>query len=268
MNNQCVTFHEHVCEAITQEGVRAGKIFKAMHKAGIHGVVLDYNRLKAEPKWEKLFHKYDIAVSSMYYTFDFGYRSQDALMKEYIDTAARLHCPQVLCIPGFFRPEEKLERSTVFHNMCCEIRKMVEYAATQNIIVSMEDFDGEAAIFTTSEELMDFVKAVPGLGIAYDSGNFYFRGEDELEAFENVKEHITYVHLKDRATNPNDGSPATMGTGDVVYPCPVGSGVINMAEVIKRLQAIGYKGDLAMEHFGSAHQLSDMIESIRFIRNA
>jgi sugar phosphate isomerase/epimerase len=68
----------------------------------------------------------------------------------------------------------------------------------------------------------------------FDFANFVQAGQDTLEAYEVLKDHIAYIHVKD----------AIAGSGKVV---PAGYGDGNVKEILKRLFSDGFKGFLSLE---------------------
>lgn len=67
----------------------------------------------------------------------------------------------------------------------------------------------------------------------FDPANFVQVGEDTLEAFELLKSHIAYMHIKDAT-----------GDGEVV---PAGYGIGHVEEILRQLKADGYVGFLSLE---------------------
>lgn len=86
----------------------------------------------------------------------------------------------------------------------------------------------------------DYVKAT------FDPANFVQCGVDTLKAYELLKNHIEYMHIKD----------AIKETGEVV---PAGRGDGNVREILQNLKASGWSGFLSLEpHLGSFVGLADL----------
>jgi sugar phosphate isomerase/epimerase len=77
----------------------------------------------------------------------------------------------------------------------------------------------------------------PSLGILWDVGNPFDEGEPLAETWENVREHLLYVHLKDARRRP--------GGGLQYVPC--GEGEIDLPEIVRLLRARRFDGWLSFE---------------------
>ena len=113
----------------------------------------------------------------------------------------------------------------------------VKIAEKEDIILLHEN---EKEIFGETAEnckyIFDNIKS-PNLKGIFDPANFVQCGVDTLKAFELLKEHIVYMHIKDALAN-----------GEVV---PAGMGNGHLPEIIKRLNENGYEGFVSLEpHLG------------------
>ncbi|MCR5092412.1 MAG: sugar phosphate isomerase/epimerase [Lachnospiraceae bacterium] len=112
--------------------------------------------------------------------------------------------------------------------------KLLEYAKSEEIVLLHEnekDIYGEKA--AACRELFDALGCENFLGV-FDFANFVQVGQDTLEAYELLKEHIAYVHVKD----------AILGSGRVV---PAGYGDGHVGEILQKMFAGGYRGFLSVE---------------------
>ena len=78
-------------------------------------------------------------------------------------------------------------------------------------------------------------------------GNFAFGYENVVEAYELLKNYIVHVHCKDRSSE-----------GSGLLSVPTGSGYIPIAQLVRKLNAAGYRGYLSIEHFGDLDQLASI----------
>ncbi|MNP47575.1 Xylose isomerase-like TIM barrel [compost metagenome] len=132
----------------------------------------------------------------------------------------------------------------------------------------MEDFDDIRAPFSSSDELLWFMEQVPKLRCTFDTGNFIFRGENEMDAFGKLKDKIVHVHCKDRSLDEeNGGTPKITANGTQLFPSPVGYGCISIDEILHRLIRDGYNDTVAIEHFDAIDQLSYMQRSAEWLRS-
>lgn len=113
----------------------------------------------------------------------------------------------------------------------------VKIAENEDIVLLHEN---EKDIFGENAEnckyIFDNIKS-PNLKGIFDPANFVQCGVDTLKAFELLKEHIVYMHIKDALPN-----------GEVV---PAGMGIGHLPEIFGRLNADGYEGFVSLEpHLG------------------
>jgi sugar phosphate isomerase/epimerase len=94
---------------------------------------------------------------------------------------------------------------------------------------------------------LELMEKVPGLQLIYDTGNSPFMKDyskdgdvwqDGWEFYSNIKQHISYIHIKD-TLNPVDGQKEQ-------YTMP-GEGQGYVKEILKDLKADGYDGGISIE---------------------
>lgn len=139
---------------------------------------------------------------------------------------------------SFYGPEEKnpgkrwtsLWRDEVMERL----GQFVDYAAANDVILLHEN---EKGIYgEMAEDCLDILKQFAGehFKAVFDFANFVQAGQDTLEAYEQLKPYIAYIHVKD----------ALFKDGSVV---PAGEGDGNVEEILGRLKADGYSGYLSIE---------------------
>lgn len=124
--------------------------------------------------------------------------------------------------------------------------RMIAYAAERDVVLLHEN---EKDIYgDTAERCADLMEEL-GCGhfrAVFDPANFVQCGQDTWEAFEKLKRHIAYLHIKD----------ALLADGRVV-PAGVGDG--NVERILRSLLETGYDGFLSLEpHLGSFDGLKDL----------
>ena len=89
-----------------------------------------------------------------------------------------------------------------------------EYAGKQGLILCHEN---EKGIYgNTAERCLDIVENLPAIKCVFDPANFVCDGnQDCLAAFELLKEHVLYMHIKD---SDSDGTMVVAGEGDGKIP--------------------------------------------------
>lgn len=126
------------------------------------------------------------------------------------------------------------------------LKRMIAYAKEQDVVLLHEN---EKDIYgDTADRCIDLMKELScsNFRAVFDPANFVQSGQDTKYAYENLKDYIEYMHIKD----------AVYGSGRVV---PAGSGDGNVEYVLKNLFDGGYKGFLSLEpHLGSFAGLADL----------
>ncbi|WP_379153961.1 sugar phosphate isomerase/epimerase family protein [Paenibacillus sp. sgz5001063] len=262
-------FYNHILTASKQAGIPVPEVLRRVREWGIQAVELDLDEV--QPSREAMkedLKQAGISVASMYAFFDFGNAPAVQPGLEFIDTAKYLGADKVLVVPGFIEESAGEElRNSSLQQMAAALREMCEYAEQKGIRVTLEDFDDSRAPFATSAELLWFLEQVPKLGITFDTGNFIYSGEDELEAFGKLQTRIVHVHCKDRSLKEHHAeAPKICTNGMKLFPSPVGSGCIPVHQILERLEAIGYQDTVAIEHFDAVDQLDYMQKSAEWLQ--
>ncbi|MCM1104611.1 MAG: sugar phosphate isomerase/epimerase [Clostridium sp.] len=261
-------FYDHIRQAEKQTGKTWEALARELTAAGISGVEMDYGELAGNPRrlCAKL-KKAGIPISCVYVFFDWGNPGQGQDYKKVIRLLARCGIRQMLAVPGFV--EQGQNREECRTRMAQTLKACCGYAAKYGITVGMEDFDDERATFARAKELAWYLEQVPELSCTFDTGNFLYSEEDALEAWELLHARVGYVHCKDRAFTVKAGEePKQTVGGRAMYSASVGSGVIPMEELVRRIRESGYDGVFAIEHFGSQSMYEDMLASAAWLRSA
>lgn len=279
MSNKVSVFYDHILEAIEQTGLTRIQILRELKNSGADALEINYNHLKKNYKelMEEL-SEVDLGISCIYDTYDWGNKPIWINGKKLVDMAKKVGAEKILVIPGFISEKEadslysksySYEETTIFmnanpkvQNMKSALIKLIGYAKTKGIQVTMEDFDGRTAPFSCMYQLKWFMVNVPGLKCAFDTGNFAYSDEDVTKAYDILAPYIVHVHCKDRGVDPETaGKNANKG----LLPVPCGKGYIPMKELIVKMKDSGYEGYLAAEHFFAPDQESAMNESIQYL---
>lgn len=115
-----------------------------------------------------------------------------------------------------------------------QIGRFVDYAVQNDIVLLHEN---EKGIY--GEKAPECLELMEGFGCdnfkaIFDFANFVQCGQDTLEAYDLLKDHIVYIHVKD----------ARKENGTVV---PAGYGDGNVEAILKKLFENGYDGFLSLE---------------------
>jgi len=270
-------FAHHLHEAARQTGRPVESIMAQARTFGVTGVEYDMADLRDPAAELARLQAAGLRVSSIYGFHDFGRSPDPTEGYAQADLAVQMGTDKIMIIPGFHAsgtdPDESgadrapSMRDDELARMQAAVASICAYAGSRGVTATMEDFDDAASPIATSAGMLRFAERNPSLRITFDTGNFLYSGEAELEAFDRLASRIVHVHCKDRALDGSGGGePKTSTTGLVMYPCPVGAGCIRMETILEKLKAIGYTGFLTIEHFGAPDQLAFMRKSAAWLR--
>lgn len=168
---------------------------------------------------------------------------------------------------SFFIPEGE-DPAQYKDEVMSRIKQFVDYAVEQNVILLHEN---EKGIYgDVAPRCLELMQNFYGdhFKCTFDFANFVQCKQNTLEAYELLKDYVTYVHIKDALWDTAQVVPAGMGDG-------------NVKEILSRLDAAGYEGFLSLEphladfaafksleNNGSALKLGSGIEAFTTAYNA
>lgn len=256
------TFYDHVKDVAHQERIGLTEALQRVKALGIDYVeVMQNNVIGREDEIGHELSFCELGISSIPAYFDFGpgadVKSQ-ALPT--LEAARYLGAKKMMVIPKERRSPEAIARC---------VNELAELSAGYGVSLVMEEYDDTSFPICRTEDVLYYLDACPALSCCFDTGNFRFMGEDELDAYEQLKGRIAHVHLKDRAFTPQWGSYGTTAVdGQNLYPAPVGSGEIQIKELLSRLGKDGYDGLYTIEHFGVQDMYGALRQSVEWLQKA
>lgn len=263
------TFYDHILDIGKQENIPVSEALEEAARLGISYVEVSYANAKDGPEaLARELARCGLSVSAMPAFFEFD-RDQDveAQAGPMLDAAEALGTKQVLVIPGFTHGEPA-DRTAQTEAMLDCVARLGELAERRGFSLIMEEFDNGDSPIATVEGINRFLDRCPGLLACFDTGNFRFAAQDELEAYQALRGKIGHVHLKDRMLASQFGPwPLTALDGAVLYPSPVGAGVIQIEKIIGMLREDGYDGLFTLEHYGAEPMLDCLRRSVAWIQD-
>lgn len=118
-------------------------------------------------------------------------------------------------------------------------RQLVPYAEEQGVVMAVENH-----IDLLTDEMLELISIIdsPWLRVCLDTANNVRMQEDPLEVVEKLAPHTVATHVKDICRAPGD--PRDFASWPSV---PLGSGVVNIAQVVRLMRDARYEGLLALE---------------------
>lgn len=261
-------FLDHLLEAARQEGITPDDALTRVRLLGYEGLEVTHDPDMDAYALANRFMHAGFFVSTLCVRMDFANHPEDMrLALSALDQCCALGAQNYLAIPGMIDLNDPARAQVQRENMVAGLSILCEHAKKRGVTVVMEDYDSAASPYATAQGVRFFMDRVPELRVAFDTGNFAFSDEDELAAFDLLKDRIAHVHLKDRAlytADPTERPTTTLG-GRKLYACPFGYGITKGDEILRRLMAMNYQGVLTVEHYGTPRQLHYMERSIAYV---
>ena len=173
----------------------------------------------------------------------------DALHRA-VEMAWGLECPLVLAagshLSGDISPDDG-RRMTIEGLRAC-----LPAARQADVTLAIEDFGVAPTLQCAAEDCLEILNALPELAFVFDTGNFYFRGEDPLANLDLLGERTRHVHLKDWVKSDKPDIADVAGA-------PLGTGLIPNEELVRRFLELGHVANFSLE----AGAPGDRIEAAR-----
>lgn len=270
-------FFDHVLEAEEQSGMPLQDVLSLCRMNGIEGLEISDRCLRErEQELRELLPETGVQISCIYGSHDLTVPEGLAGAQAMLRLAERHGVRRVLLVPGAL-PEEQ---AAALNALCPEdtgawmdanpgtlamrnaLRELVAEAHHHQTAVTLEDFDGPVQPYARAEQLRWFMTRVPGLKCTLDTGNFAYSDEDVLAGLALLGQWVAHVHCKDRGAEAGfEGCRFSRG----LAPVAVGDGYLPVDAVVRRLKQQGYRGYLAVEHFGMADQMTAMVRSAKYL---
>ena len=261
-------FYENIFDGVQASGADMERTLAGFREEGMELLYLSPDSwVRDRESLSPMLRKLGIGIEGMHGWCDFPQNPDSLRYREMIDLAAEAGAGNLLIVPGMLHTGDT---AAAVDAIVRGMRKAVEYGRERGIPVLMEDFDGLLSPYNSIFGLRYFLENVEGLGCAFDTGNFVIFHEDELKAFDLFAEKIQTVHLKDRLADPvhPNGYANICADQKPAWACAIGSGYIQIAEILNRLRRRNYSGNIIVELYGvdPAFVLEDVSRSLRWLR--
>jgi len=154
-----------------------------------------------------------------------------AEMKATIDLAVRFGARSIRVRPGTG------EDPAIIPRIAPLFRESAAYAAQRVVYLGMENHGGSLA--GNVEAAVRLCEAVGSkhFGILYEPCNLSHARVDYKAAFDAFEPWIVHIHVKDGRWAGDKFQPTHLGEGEIDYPW-----------IVRRMEALGYRGDYALEY--------------------
>lgn len=272
-------FYDHITQAKEQTNRSLDDLLGEIKKDGIDGIEIDYSQLASDKSnILSALGKAGLQISCIYESYGWGNDSNIEQARQQICLAKENGASKILVIPGFLPEQEAallnncsksyeetasfMEKNESVQNMKRALTELTDYAAQAGVFVTLEDFDKETAPFSRMYQLKWFMENVPGLRYTLDTGNFAYSDENVEAAYDLLSDKIVHVHCKDRGIEGEPKGEFHRG----MRVCAVGQGYIPIKKLVRKIEAKGYSGFFAIEHFDAPDQMAYIKESAEYLQ--
>ena len=228
------------------------EVAKRVRALGFEGVDIWSSTRRATIK---LYRDAGFAISCVIWFSHFDERYDEAKGREIVEKAVANGCDRILVVPATKRGSlagDPAVRALVIERT----ERYAAYAAEKGVVVTIEDYDDNESPTADIANTKDFLKRAPHVRLAFDTGNFYFRGESAEDALKELAGSVSHFHLKDRPVESRDTK----------YSVAFGTGAISARSMIElSREAWGYDGWFTLEHFGVTNMLETIETSAKFL---
>lgn len=243
-------FSDEIAEEVDTQFKVLNKLgIKYFEPRGIDGKNISELNNEELTELKNKMNKYEIKVSSVGSPIGKIYLEEEfaphfELFKRVVYIAKELGTKYIRIFSFFHHGTEWTddERTEVLSRL----KKMIAYAEQNDVILLHEN---EKDIYgDISERCQDLMKELycDNFKAVFDPANFVQTGTDTIKAYEQMKDYISYMHIKDAKKKDGSVMPAGMGDG-------------NVGEILKRLFHNDYQGFLSLEpHLGAFGGLSGL----------
>jgi sugar phosphate isomerase/epimerase len=113
-------------------------------------------------------------------------------------------------------------------------------ARQADVTLAIEDFGVAPTLQCAARDCLEILEAAPEVGFVFDTGNFYFCGEDPIANLELLGERTVHVHLKDWVKSERPEIADVAGA-------PLGTGLIPNEELVRRFLDPGHVDSFSLE---------------------
>ena len=225
-------FADHIGTMAKQKGISFTEAAQQIQALGYRGVDVWVHQ---NPEHIRILDSLGFQHASAIVFIDFCSGEQPEMEERTIRFMKENKFDKVLLVPGFI-PDGSTPEAVDSIRM--RIVKFWQRGHKEGLDILLEDYDRYDSPCCSIARLDSIYRLAPKMGHVFDTGNYFFVGEDEMEALDRFQKRIHHIHMKDRLRARNGKVP------------PVGTGDIHIREVVQRMKASGYQGWYTAEFFG------------------
>jgi predicted dehydrogenase/sugar phosphate isomerase/epimerase len=232
------------------------KICKMADKANLHYIdIMEFEiKINGMKKTKQALKDNNIKVSCLMAELHFLTGKEDKIrekIKMSLEHARELGTDKLMIIPFSALEIKKLQKLTKQEKQDRLVKYFtmaVQMGKKENIKISVEDTPNFHVPLAKIEDCKYLLERVPGLGLAYDTANMLVEGEDPIAFYQELKQFIRHVHLKDIKYVKDRKMADRTRDGKRFICCPWGEGIIPISKIADMLRADGYTDTAGIEY--------------------
>lgn len=238
---QFSTFSDHIMSVARQDSISLLEAAKWCKSVGVTGVDA---RTSLTPEQMQAFDEAGLGHACAILDIAHVAGPYDQLEEEAIEFCAKYGFTRLMYCPPLL-PADATEEDV--DAIIAQAKAFAEKVMAAGYEFLFECYDNTRAIVYNKEGLDKVYASIPNAKQAFDSGNFFYAGDDPMEAFAHFRDRIAHVHLKDRFKMADGASPA------------LGVGIVPCRQILDQLVSTGYDGWFCIEGYGA----KDMKEHLK-----
>ena len=172
-----------------------------------------------------------------------------------LDRTAAIGTPRAMIVPAVFKRDSPYieQRSWVVEGL----RVLAEHAESLELMLLAENIDYPPVrpLMGSGTQCRYICEQVdsPAFRLIYDSGCSLAVNEDPIETLKTMAPYLYHVHVKNsKRLGPHQQAERSLksDTGETYVSAPLGEGLVNISQVIRELNKIGYSGPILLEYQG------------------
>lgn len=218
----------------------------------------------------RLLRRHGLKAASVHSAFRINYKDGESIKaaleksKKMVDAARAAESPYLMLVP---MPEADMEnycKDDFKYAIINLLRDITGFASQAGVTITIENFSLPEYPYSTTEEILYILNAVPGVKYTYDTGNFVFVNDEMLRALDILYDYTVHVHLKDWIFSPENPLVKRHGAG--FEGTAIGSGFLPVAEAVAKLKSMNYNKAVTIEIASNLPVYERYRQSADFIR--
>lgn len=236
-------------------------ILSALYKVknlGITSLDVKYDRVTGENNYIKEIISSGLTMESLWGFCPFNDKDNVQKAISMVDFAYSNNIKEIMFLSDFINGGYTEQDIT---NVKKNLRRVVKYASAYGVQINIENVGCLEFPFNDEITTLDVLKAVKGLGLVFDGGNFLLNDVKPIDCINSLAPYVSRYHLKDRIYGSSNSDFIEVTTkGENSYVTSVGDGECDCLAVLKVIKEYYNDVPLVIEFPAKETKLYDKLE--------